>query len=78
MAPVNDRARLPRCASSSWDHFFFSRNARTRLPKSFLTAVAFIHDTIKPAVKDRQRSVVGPSDIGDHGAVFAIRKNVVH
>ncbi len=51
IAPVNDLARLPRCASSSWDHRFFSRKARTRLPSCFLTAVVFsIHHKDHAAV----------------------------
>lgn len=75
MAPVNDRARLPRCASSSCDHFFFFRNARTRLPRRFLTAVAFsIQHTIKLPSEHRQRSVVGLSAIGYHRSVFAFHK----
>ena len=65
MAPVNDRARPPWCASASCVHFFFSRSARTRLPSCFLTAVAFvIHHTIRLPLKHRQRSVVGPSIAG--------------
>jgi hypothetical protein len=36
IAPANERARPLWCASSSWDHFLFSRSARTRLPRFFL------------------------------------------
>ena len=65
MAPVNDRARSPLCASSSWDQSRLSRSARTRLPRRFLTAVAFcIHHTIRLNVKWSLRSVVGPSVVG--------------
>jgi hypothetical protein len=75
MAPVKDRARLPRCASSSCDHFLFFRSARTRLPRRFVTAVAFsIAPTITLPLYYGQRSVVGRAYVGISVIAFVIRK----
>jgi len=76
MAPVNDRARPLWCASPSCDHLRFSRRARTRLPRRFLTAVALsIHHTFRLWLKYRQRSVGGRSDVGHNAGPCSLFVN---